>query len=75
MPKKTAATPETGEESILVTAAKAIGTAAGKVARLAGAGEPVKSQKIPKLAKKNKSKLPRKEKKAAAAKAAKKSAK
>ena len=54
MPKKTAATPETnpetGEESILVTAAKA-------------------------MVKKTKSKLPRKEKKAAAAKAAKESAK
>jgi hypothetical protein len=68
MPKKTAATPEAGDESILVTAAKAIGTAAGKVARLAGAapetGAAV-SQKIPKLVKKSKSKLPRKEKKAA----------
>jgi hypothetical protein len=82
MPKKTAATPETnpgtGDESILVTAAKAIGTAAGKVARLAGAAPDagaVKSKKIPKLVKKTKSKLPRKEKKAAAAKAARKSAK
>jgi len=65
MPKKTAATPETSDESILVTAAKAIGTAAGKVARLAGAGEPATSKKIPKLVKKSKAKLPRKEKKAA----------
>ncbi len=77
MAKKTAATPETSDESILVTAAKAIGTAAGKVARLAGAGaeQPVASRKIPKLVKKDKAKLPRKEKKAAKAKAAKKSAK
>ncbi len=78
MAKKTAATPETNDESMLVTAAKAIGTAAGKVARLAGAGmeQPAASKKIPKLVKKTKSKLPRKEKKAAkAAKAVKKSAK
>jgi hypothetical protein len=82
MPKKTAAMPETnqeaGEESILVTAAKAIGTAAGKVARLAGAAPDAgaaKSKKIPKLVKKTKNKLPRKEKKAAAAKAAQKNAK
>jgi len=73
MAKKTAVTPETSDESLLVTAAKAIGTAAGKVARLAGAGQPAVSKKIPKLVKKTKSKLPRKEKKAA--KAAKKSAK
>ena len=75
MPKKTAVTPATSDESLLVTAAKAIGTAAGKVARLAGAGQPAVSQKIPKLVKKSKAKLPRKEKKAAKAKAAKKSAK
>ena len=75
MAKKTAATPatnpETGGESILVTAAKAIGTAAGKVARLAGAAPEAgaaKSKKVPKLVKKTKAKLPRKEKKAAAAK-------
>jgi hypothetical protein len=78
MPKKTAATPEanpgTGEESILVSAAKAIGTAAGKVARLAGAAPEAgaaKSKKIAKLVKKTKSKLPRKEKKAAQKKSAK----
>ena len=81
MAKKSAVTPakttEASDESILVTAAKAIGTAAGKVARLAGAGggAPTPSQKIPKLVKKEKSKLPRKEKKAAKAKAVKKSAK
>jgi hypothetical protein len=59
---------ETPDESILVTAAKAIGTAAGKVAKLAGAtgetSEPAKSQKVPKLSKKSKGKLPRREKKA-----------
>ena len=70
MPKKTII--ETPDEGILVTAAKAIGTAAGKVARLAGAtGEapaPAKSQKIPKLSKKTKGKLPRREKKSAAKK-------
>ena len=66
---------DTGDEGILVKAAKAIGTAAGKVAKLAGATaasdgadpRPSKSaisQKIPKLAKKNKQRLPRKEKKA-----------
>jgi hypothetical protein len=68
MPKKKETT-ETGDEGILVTAAKAIGTAAGKLAKLAGAtGEtpaPTKSQKIPKLLKKSKGKLPRREKKAA----------
>ena len=63
--------PETSsEDSILVSAAKAIGTAAGKVAKLAGATaapertEPAVSQKVPKLAKKDKHRLPRKEKKA-----------
>jgi hypothetical protein len=77
MPKKTAAPLEnqqTGEESILVTAAKAIGTAAGKVARLAGAAPEAgaaKSKKVPKLVKKTKAKLPRKEKKAAQKKASK----
>jgi hypothetical protein len=65
MPKKKETT-ETPDESILVTAAKAIGTAAGKVARLAGASpDSAKSQKVPKLSKKNKGKLPRREKKAA----------
>ena len=57
----------------LATAAKAIGTAAGKIASRAGMTEPApappqtkstKSKKKPKLEKKNKSRLPRKEKKA-----------
>jgi hypothetical protein len=60
---------ETPDEGILVTAAKAIGTAAGKLAKLAGVEpeprEPAVSQKVPKLSKKNKGKLPRREKKAA----------
>ena len=45
-----------------------VGAAVGKVAALVGAGEkpktPPKSVKIPKLAKKNKSRVPRKQKKA-----------
>lgn len=64
MPKKRAIQ----DESILVSAAKTIGTAAGKIARLAGVEpeprEPAQSQKVPKLAKKDKHRLPRREKKA-----------
>lgn len=63
------------EEGVLTAAAKAVGKAAGKVAALAGAGgetpaaeaspaEPKKTTKVPKLAPKNKSRLPRREKKA-----------
>ncbi len=67
MPKKKDAT-EVPEEGMLITAAKAIGTAAGKVAKLAGVEpeprEPAVSQKVPKLSKKSKGKLPRREKKA-----------
>jgi hypothetical protein len=67
MPKKKETT-ETPDESVLVTVAKAIGTAAGTVAKLAGVEpeprEPAVSQKVPKLSKKSKSKLPRREKKA-----------
>jgi hypothetical protein len=52
----------------LVSAAETVGAAIGKVAALVGAGDkpktPPKSVKIPKLAKKNKSRLPRKQKKA-----------
>jgi len=65
---KKSTTPEGSSEGILVSAAKEIGAAAGKVAALAG----VKAEKepspkkvvIPKLAPKNKSRLPRKQKKA-----------
>jgi hypothetical protein len=65
---KKSTTPEEAPESVLVTAAKTLGTAAGKVAALAGvaAEKPASPKKvvIPKLASKNKSRLPRKEKKA-----------
>jgi F420-0:gamma-glutamyl ligase len=68
MPKQKE-TAKKAEDSVLVSAAKAIGKAAGEVAKLAGAEpEPrarAVSQKIPKLTKKNKTKLPRREKKAA----------
>ncbi len=53
-------------EAVLVTAAKTIGTAVGKVAAAVGittdakAGKP----KVARLAKKNKARLPRKQKKA-----------
>jgi hypothetical protein len=67
MAKKTPPAEE-APESILVTAAKSLGAAAGKVAALAGVKpETPKSPenvKKPKLASKNKSRLPRKEKKA-----------
>ena len=56
------------EESIVVDAAKAIGSAAGKIAAIAGAvvgkSKPAKKKAAGKLVKKNKSRLPRKEKKA-----------
>ena len=56
------------EDSILATTAKAIGTAAGKMASLVGVAEPApsrpKAKKIPKLQKKNGSRLPRRQKKA-----------
>jgi hypothetical protein len=61
--------PET-KDSTLVTAAKIIGAAAGKIASLAGVEEPAptppqtKSTKVPKLQKKNRSRLPRRQKKA-----------
>jgi hypothetical protein len=56
------------EDSALVGAAEAIGATVGKIAALVGVGgKPAtapKAIKIPKLAKKGKSRLPRKEKKA-----------
>jgi hypothetical protein len=60
---------ENTEESILEKAAKKIGEVAGKVAAVAGAEAPPrantpKKEKVGKLVKKNKSRLPRKEKKA-----------
>jgi len=62
------------EGGLLVETAKAIGVAAGKVAALAGVDETPKprteSKKIPKLQKKNKSRLPRRQKKLLQKKAA-----
>ena len=63
------APPEKGtDESIVVTAAKAIGTVAGKAASLITSvpenPQPAKSQKVGKLPKKNKARLPRRLKKA-----------
>jgi tRNA A37 threonylcarbamoyltransferase TsaD len=55
---------EEAPDSALVTAAKSVGAAVGKVAAAVGIGTPPKP-KVPKLAKKNKMKLPRKQKKAA----------
>ena len=62
--------PET-KDSTLATAAKIIGAAAGKIASLAGVAEPAPaprpqtvSTKIPKLQKKDKPRLPRRQKKA-----------
>jgi hypothetical protein len=57
---------ETQESSdgVLVTAAKTIGAAAGTIAAAVGVTTPAK-MKVPKLVKKNKSRLPRKQKKAA----------
>jgi hypothetical protein len=56
-------------EGMLVTAAKSIGTAAGKVAAAVGITTPTpaktKKPKVARLAKKNKARLPRKQKKAA----------
>jgi hypothetical protein len=63
MPKKQKPD-EKSDEPILVTAAKAIGKTAGKIAAAVGVHEPAKSQKIAKLPKKNKSRLPRRQKKA-----------
>jgi hypothetical protein len=63
MPKKQKAPPETTDDTLLVSAAKAIGTAAGKIASLAGAA-PAKSTKKGKLPKKNKRRVPRLQKKA-----------
>jgi hypothetical protein len=65
MPKKPAARPET-EDNMLVTAAKAIGSAAGKIASLAGAPPQPKAKaaKAGKLPKKNGQRLPRRQKKA-----------
>ena len=61
------AAPKSAEKGLLETAAEAIGSTLGTIAVKTGLAhpEPKVSQKIPKLAKKNKSRLPRKEKKKA----------
>jgi hypothetical protein len=66
--KKTDEQEQPPAEGALATVAKAVGKAAGTVAKLAGVGdasaEAPKSQKVPKLAPKNKKRLPRRQKKA-----------
>lgn len=61
---KAKAKTEESNEGVLVKAAKTIGTAAGKLANAAGVKPPA-ARKTGKLVKKNKSRLPRREKKAA----------
>jgi hypothetical protein len=67
MPKKAKET-ESNEESLLVTTAKTIGKAAGKIAAVSGVVSPDAGQsaRTPKgkLAPKNKARLPRRQKKA-----------
>lgn len=53
----------TTDESVIVSAAKAIGTAAGKIASLAGVSAPAEPKRG-KLPPKNKARLPRRQKKA-----------
>lgn len=57
-------TKEVPPDSPLVTAAKTIGVAAGKIATTVGVVTPTQP-KVPKLAKKLKNRLPRRQKKAA----------
>jgi hypothetical protein len=66
MAKKNEATEPSAEsqEGALVKAAKAVGEGAGKIAIAVGIAKPAKPRVV-KLEKKNKSRLPRKEKKAA----------
>jgi hypothetical protein len=68
MPKKTDITPN-NEEPVLVTVAKAVGSAAGKIASIAGATSEApapapRMEKKGKLLPKNTTRLPRKQKKA-----------
>jgi len=63
MAKKKEPQEESGD-GVLASAAKAIGKAAGTVAAAVGVTPHTPSSKVPKLAKKNKSRLPRREKKA-----------
>lgn len=62
MPRKKVEPP--AEDTMLVSAAKAIGSAAGKVAHLAGVEPAPPKHKVGKLQPKNKKRLPRKAKKA-----------
>jgi hypothetical protein len=66
-PKPKEQAPKTEEKGLLETAAEAIGSTLGTIAAKTGLArsEDRVSKKIPKLAKKNKSRLPRKEKKRA----------
>jgi hypothetical protein len=66
-PEKAGQEPAPGGEEMLQKAAKAIGSAIGTIAAKTGIAhaEPQQSKKIPKLAKKNKPRLPRKAKKQA----------
>jgi hypothetical protein len=68
MPKKEKSTPEAAGDTVLVSAAKVIGSTAGKIASLVGATPEARpatpSRKKGKLPKKDKHRLPRREKKA-----------
>jgi hypothetical protein len=66
MAKKKEAKEESPEsqDGALIKAAKAIGEAAGKIATAVGVPKPAK-KRVPKFEKKNKARLPRKQKKAA----------
>ena len=66
-PKAKEQAPKTEEKGLLETTAEAIGSTLGTIAVKTGLAHPEAraSQKIPKLVKKNKSRLPRKEKKRA----------
>jgi hypothetical protein len=57
-------TQEVSPDGVLATAAKTIGATAGKIASAVGISTPPKP-KAPKLVKKNKKRLPRRQKKAA----------
>ena len=57
-------TQEEPPEGVLVTAAKTIGKAAGKIASSVDVTRQTKSVKVPKLAKKDKARFPRRLKKA-----------
>ena len=54
---------EESGDSVLVSVAKTLGTAAGNIASAVGVTKPKKSGKTSKLAKKHKSRLPRRQKK------------